>query len=195
METLRHPENDRGPGRRLRRSERGSSPAVAAEAFVVHRASGLRPALTSPFGPEYPGGEGTALTDGLLGTKDRGRRPLAGIRGRRSRGRHRPGPGPARFAAWRCGALQNINSWIFLPTIGRVRGLRGRKGIRNGGHGRERRFAARTPRWSSRNSPPGSTAAGPEFVRVLAQSLGAVPDWHYGAGGKAWLFADEIVVE
>ena len=25
------------------------------------------------------------------------------------------------------------------------------------------------------------------FVRVLARSLGTVPDWHYGAGGKVWL--------
>jgi hexosaminidase len=33
------------------------------------------------------------------------------------------------------------------------------------------------------------------FVRVRARSLGNVPEWHYGAGGKAWLFADEIVVE
>jgi hypothetical protein len=32
-------------------------------------------------------------------------------------------------------------------------------------------------------------------VRVVAKTIGAVPDWHFGAGGKARLFADEIVVE
>jgi arylsulfatase len=33
------------------------------------------------------------------------------------------------------------------------------------------------------------------YVRVRARNLGRCPDWHAGAGGKAWLFADEIVLE
>ncbi len=33
------------------------------------------------------------------------------------------------------------------------------------------------------------------FVRVKAISLGICPEWHKGAGGKAWIFADEIVIE
>ena len=32
------------------------------------------------------------------------------------------------------------------------------------------------------------------FVRVTARSFGVCPAWHPGAGGKAWLFADEIVI-
>jgi len=33
------------------------------------------------------------------------------------------------------------------------------------------------------------------FVRVRAMNLGECPEWHLGAGGKAWLFVDEVVVE
>jgi hexosaminidase len=33
------------------------------------------------------------------------------------------------------------------------------------------------------------------YVRVTAKSIGRCPSWHPGAGGKAWLFADEIIVE
>jgi hexosaminidase len=33
------------------------------------------------------------------------------------------------------------------------------------------------------------------FVRVRAYGYGAVPSWHPGAGGKAWIFIDEIIVE
>ena len=33
------------------------------------------------------------------------------------------------------------------------------------------------------------------YIRVKAQNIGTCPDWHSGAGGKAWLFVDEIVVE
>jgi hypothetical protein len=33
------------------------------------------------------------------------------------------------------------------------------------------------------------------YVKVIATTYGALPDWHLGAGGKAWLFVDEIVIE
>jgi predicted alpha-1,2-mannosidase len=32
------------------------------------------------------------------------------------------------------------------------------------------------------------------FVRVRAMNIGVCPDWHKGAGSKAWLFVDEITV-
>jgi hypothetical protein len=32
-------------------------------------------------------------------------------------------------------------------------------------------------------------------VKIHAMNRGVCPPWHLGAGGKAWLFADEIVVE
>ena len=33
------------------------------------------------------------------------------------------------------------------------------------------------------------------YIRIQAINRKACPDWHDGAGGKAWIFADEIVVE
>lgn len=33
------------------------------------------------------------------------------------------------------------------------------------------------------------------FIRIAAKSIIKCPDWHKGAGGKAWVFVDEIVVE
>jgi len=32
------------------------------------------------------------------------------------------------------------------------------------------------------------------YVRVHAKSMGLCPEWHKGAGGKAWLFVDEIII-
>ena len=38
--------------------------------------------------------------------------------------------------------------------------------------------------------------AGPvRYLRVRARNLGQCPEWLPGAGGVAWLFVDEIVVE
>jgi hypothetical protein len=33
------------------------------------------------------------------------------------------------------------------------------------------------------------------YVRVVAQNKGICPEWHLGAGGKAWIFADELTVK
>jgi len=33
------------------------------------------------------------------------------------------------------------------------------------------------------------------FIKVKAESIKKCPDWHPGAGGKVWLFIDEIVIE
>jgi hexosaminidase len=34
-----------------------------------------------------------------------------------------------------------------------------------------------------------------QFIRLKAKNTGVCPPWHDGAGGKAWLFVDEVVVE
>jgi hypothetical protein len=33
------------------------------------------------------------------------------------------------------------------------------------------------------------------YIRFLAKNMGVCPLWHKAAGGKAWIFADEIMVE
>jgi hexosaminidase len=32
------------------------------------------------------------------------------------------------------------------------------------------------------------------YVRLHAETIGSCPDWHPGAGGKAWIFIDEFIV-
>jgi len=33
------------------------------------------------------------------------------------------------------------------------------------------------------------------YVRIIAESVGVCPEWHPAAGGKAWLFSDEVIVK
>ncbi|MBU0753516.1 MAG: discoidin domain-containing protein, partial [Planctomycetes bacterium] len=33
------------------------------------------------------------------------------------------------------------------------------------------------------------------FIRIRAQGIKTCPDWHIGAGGKAWIFTDEVVIQ
>jgi hypothetical protein len=32
------------------------------------------------------------------------------------------------------------------------------------------------------------------YIRIQARNIKACPDWHIGAGGKAWIFVDEIII-
>ena len=33
------------------------------------------------------------------------------------------------------------------------------------------------------------------YVKVKAKNYGICPDWHLGAGGVTWLFADEVIIK
>jgi len=33
------------------------------------------------------------------------------------------------------------------------------------------------------------------YIKVVAKNTGVCPEWHWGAGGKAWIFADEITIK
>ena len=92
------------------------------------------------------------------------------------------------------GFLENQDSWIFFPrfvefsfsTDGKrfhlVQRVRGQKAKEN-------------PHRIIKDFSVSLRSTEACFVRVRATSLGVCPEWHKGAGGKAWIFADEIIVE
>ena len=91
------------------------------------------------------------------------------------------------------GFLQNVDSWIFLPRWVQ---------IEVSPDGKDFTLAARM------ETPVPVKKAGifkhivsrkfedlkTRYIRVKAKSIETCPEWHPGAGGKAWIFADEIVV-
>jgi hypothetical protein len=38
------------------------------------------------------------------------------------------------------------------------------------------------------------TPARARYIRVHAENFGTLPPWHAGAGGEAFIFADEIII-
>jgi hypothetical protein len=32
------------------------------------------------------------------------------------------------------------------------------------------------------------------YIKIKAKNYGLCPDWHLGAGGKTWIFVDEIII-
>jgi len=91
------------------------------------------------------------------------------------------------------GCLEDQNAWIFLPTGMEV----------SASSDGEHFLPARTVEYG--DARPGGKALTKEFcvevnsentryVRVRAKNVGVCPPWHKSAGGKAWLFVDEIVL-
>ncbi len=91
------------------------------------------------------------------------------------------------------GFLQDIKSWIWYPTEVEY-------AISNDGKNftvvatiandfSEEEYGSFTKEVEHK----GSMKA--RYVRVRANNYGVCPDWHLGAGGKTWLFVDEIMID
>ena len=169
----------------------GRRSGVTTGDFRKHRNIGTL-LLNSRYSQQYTGGGENALIDGIMG-----------------------GPN-FRLGAWQgyemndldavldlgtldsidavsLGCLQDVDSWIFYPEyVEFTFSVDGRT------FGDPVRIVNHTPatdvqpsvfRFSSETGGKGA-----RFIRVFAKNVGICPSWHRGAGGKAWLFADELTV-
>jgi arylsulfatase len=159
---------------------------------VTHSAVSASVTLTTPPSPTYPGQGPSSLTDGKLGSRD-----------------HHDGRwlgfeaddleavidlGKARKVS-RIGldCLRAQISWIFLPQSVEF-------AVSEDGNDWETVHQAPVvlepdPRTATLRIEAEVHAGPVRYLRVRARNLGQCPEWHPGAGGKAWLFVDEIVVD
>jgi hypothetical protein len=92
------------------------------------------------------------------------------------------------------GFLENQDSWIFLPAGVEFSFSTDGKSF----HSAQRVGGAKAnenPLKVIKDFSVSLRNMEARFVRVKAASRGVCPEWHKGAGGKAWIFADEIVIE
>ena len=148
--------------------------------------------LTRPAKKTYCDGDPATLTDGLRGWEDYSMNWL-GFEGEDMDATIDLGSvQPVRRIS--AGFLQDNNAWIFLPTevVFSISG----DGVQFSSVGVERN---KVP--PERNGAFISSAsvklqnATARFIRVKAINMKICPSWHKGAGGPAWVFADEITVE
>ena len=92
------------------------------------------------------------------------------------------------------GFLESHGSWIFLPTLARV-------SFSNDGRSFNQKIEIKIDdglQGGSANRVEIETqdlSLSARFVRVEAVNRGVCPGWHPGAGGKTWVFSDEIAIE
>jgi alpha-L-fucosidase len=179
--------------------ERGTSPdeyeaatrRFLDESCAPHLARSGRVSLAAPASPKYLGGDESALTDGIRGWSDYHTHWL-GFEGEDMEATIDLG---AERSVSSIGTdfLQDIESWIFMPVAVEFSVSEDGRRYRDVGAVRnavpERRDGAVVEPFAVRFEP-----LKVRFVRVKAVNMKACPAWHKGAGGKAWIFIDEITV-
>ena len=91
------------------------------------------------------------------------------------------------------GCMQNQNQWIFLPKSIEVL-------VSNDGETYEKAakvelLTTKAPNSSREELELIFDTIEARYLMVIAEGIGTCPDWHKGAGGKAWLFVDEVTVK
>ncbi len=168
-----------------------SSPVVSAHFTAI--AHDWRVSLDAVPNSQYTAGGPDALIDGVRGPDDWRTGAWQGFQGQDFVATLDLGtPTPVRRAG--IGLLQDMRSWIFMPrgvqlevsTDGRLFTPAGRTG---------HAVPDSTEGVVRRDLMVELTGAPVRYLRFRAVNYGTLPTWHPGAGGEAFIFVDELLVE
>ncbi len=161
------------------------------EKWSVYRKAVYRVSCASPPSPRYAEGNPLRLADGETGSLNFNDGKWVGFEGVDMRAVVDLGE-TRDVSDVSVGFLQAEDQWIFFPSSLTVELSQDGKNYRISGT--VDIPAAPLSRTERKNvgCRPGSRA---RFVRISARNIGSCPAWHPGAGGKAWIFSDEIVVQ
>ena len=91
------------------------------------------------------------------------------------------------------GFLQDIKSWIWFPTEVIFETAVSKNGFKKIARIKNKfpdnEYGAFTQLFETKINAP------VRYIKITAKNFGKCPDWHLGAGGDTWLFADEIITE
>jgi hypothetical protein len=179
--------------------EHGTSPDeyfASTKSFVdgstkEHLAKGKQVTLAQPASVKYHNGEPAALTDGFKGWNDYHSHWL-GFEGEDLEATIDLGSGLI-VSTIKTDFLQDINSWVFMPLSVTFSVSEDGQRFRSVGQ-----IDNTTPanKWGAIIAPynAGFEPTKARYIRVKAINMKTCPTWHKGAGGKAWIFIDEITV-
>jgi len=162
--------------------------------FKISKSTGIQPQFTYKYSKSYPAQGDNSLTDGIFGTSNFRDGNWQGFDGNnlevvlnfeKSQ----------KIKNISIGFLQSTPSWIFFPK--KVDFWLSNDGIEYKQIGslesKESLFDINLS--VKRFQINVNTKEDYKYLKIIAQNIGVCPDWHPGAGGKAWIFADEIIVE
>lgn len=167
-----------------------SSLTTSAEFIKTNRFKSLK--LNVPPSPNYPGEGELTLADGVRGTDNFRDGNWLGFEGQDAeilidRGEVKP------LRAVRLGLLQNPGSWIFFPV--KTECWISEDGENYTLLGTQARPASPQSANAQEDLKFIGQGKAARYVKLVVTSIGKCPTWHAGAGGLAWVFMDEVMVE
>lgn len=170
----------------------GWKPSIVVEGVAMFTHARRSVTLNLPYSPKYPGNGDRVLIDGITGSIDFRDPAWQGYEGTDFEAVVDLG-GEIPVTSVSAGFLSSPGAWIFPPV--EVEYSLSVDGKQYSPAARERFVIDST---ANRSSMMRTHARFPEtearFVRIHARNVGICPPWHRGAGGKAWIFVDEIAV-
>ena len=168
------------------------SGSVQSWKIIANKASGAKIIYYSLYSKEFEAGGNLALIDGVLGSSNSRDGSWQGFEGNDLDVVIDFGKS-IQLKNISCNFLSDNNSWIFLPK--QVSIQVSQDGITYQKIG-EKTFSSEKEIKTSVIQPVSVSFKGnARFVKLTAINQGNLPKWHSGTGNKAWLFADEILVE
>jgi hypothetical protein len=162
------------------------------EKRVQHLAVGKTINLMTQYSGKYTGGGDGALVDGVHGLLDINDPAWQGYEGTNLELIVDLGD-QMKLETIAIRFLQDAGAWVFLPEFVEV-------GISDNGESFEtlhhivHDIKQRTDEKLIHDFTGKGENLETRYIRIMAKNIGTCPDWHPGAGGKAWIFADEIVI-
>jgi hypothetical protein len=170
-------------------SESGNSKPVNAE---FKRAEHLLKAVyKTPYSPLYTGGGNQALTDGIAGIVNFKGGTFQGWWGTDMEVDFDLG-NESLLKKVSAGFLQDQKSWILLPS--QVEFLSSIDGINFTPVATLHHSVDEKEEIVYRILQSEIRPVKCRYVKIIARNYGTLPSWHQGAGGQAWIFCDEVVL-
>jgi len=182
---------DRSTTVRAISSAENISSIVSTKTFI--RSKMKAPVYLSEYSGKYPANGGLALVDGIQGSLNFNDGCWQGFEGNDMEVMvELPNGENTNMASVRF--LQATDSWIFFPeSVSFFTSIDGKnfteiETIKNEESYKSKEESMQVFKVELENGNR-------NYVKIMAKNIGTCPDWHKGAGGKAWIFADEIIVE
>lgn len=168
----------------------GSSISLA---FTLHKALDSKISVMNPFSERYTAGGLNSLIDGIRGTNNFRDGQWQGYEEVDFNSTIDLGS-VEEISKLTLGCLQDASSWIFLPTQ-----VEFYISIDNINFQHVRTVINDVPQKTSdailKDFSIGFNKTTARYIKVIAKNVKRCPAWHPGAGGKCWVFVDEIIVE
>jgi hexosaminidase len=165
---------------------------VSSKNIIIHKAFGKNVKLTNPYSEEYNAGGQFGLVDGIYGSSSFTAGAWQGFEGTDVEAIINLGE-ETQINSVESSYLQRTNSWIFMPKFVEYSfstdGVNFINPIRIENNIPETSGTVEVKKFNR-----DSLVINAKYVKVYAKNIEKCPQWHLGAGGKAWIFIDEITI-